>query len=164
MSNTNTEELSQGLLARYLCFSIGEEEFAIPLLDVKEVIAMPDITPVPYTPAHFLGIMNLRGHVISIIDLRNKFKIKPRENAETSVVICDFNGLQIGVVVDSVNTVLSPKPSEMAPKPEIQSQVSTEYITGIITKEKRLIIMLDVAKTLGAEDYAAANKMVRKAA
>jgi purine-binding chemotaxis protein CheW len=153
-------------LKRIICFSIGEEEYGIPLLDVKEVIALPEITPVPYTPPHFLGIMNLRGNVISIIDLRTKFKIKPKPDSETTVVICDFDNMNIGVVVDSVNTVVSPHAGEISAKPEIQSQIGTDYITAVLKRDARLIILLDVAKTLGAEDFAAMNKAskIKKAA
>jgi purine-binding chemotaxis protein CheW len=85
---------------RYLSFSLGTEEYAIPLLAVKEVIAMPEFTSVPYTPSHFLGIMNLRGQVISVMDLRKKLGIKPGSTAETAVIICDLSPLCIGVVVD----------------------------------------------------------------
>ncbi len=74
---------------RFLCFSLGNEHYAIPLLTVKEVIAPPETTPVPQTPAYFKGIMNLRGQVISVIDLRTKLGIKPLQSAENAVIICD---------------------------------------------------------------------------
>ena len=72
---------------RFLCFSLGVEEYAIPLLEVREVIAMPEYTPVPYTPPYFLGIMNLRGQVISVMDLRQKLGVTARGDAETTVII-----------------------------------------------------------------------------
>ena len=71
---------------RYLSFSLGSEDYAIPLLSVKEVIAVPEITPIPFTPSHFLGIMNLRGQVISIIDLRSKLGIKTKRERRN---VCD---------------------------------------------------------------------------
>ena len=92
---------------RYLCFSLGEETFAIPLLSVREVIAVPEITRVPQTPAHFMGIMNLRGQVISILDLRTKMGIKVQKTSETPVIICDLSPLCVGVVVDSIQAVLN---------------------------------------------------------
>jgi purine-binding chemotaxis protein CheW len=143
---------------RYLCFSLGSEEFAIPLLSVKEVIAVPDVTPVPFTPTHFLGIMNLRGQVISVLDLRQKFGIKPNNSNETAVIICDLDPLCIGVVVDSINSVLAPASADISDKPDIQSDKSTEYILGVYRKDKRLVLFLDISKTLSVEDKKATLK------
>ncbi len=137
---------------RYLCFSLGVEEYAIPLLSVKEVIALPDITPVPQTPPYFLGIMNLRGQVISIMDLRVKLTIKPLEATETAVIICDLKPNSVGVVVDSINSVINPSSDQISDKPEIQSQKSTEYIQGVYRQKDRLILLLDVSKSLSLGD------------
>ena len=145
-------------LERFLCFSLGKEEYAIPLLVVREVIAMPEFTPVPYTPTYFLGIMNLRGQVISLMDLRQKLGITPRDDAETTVVICDLNGISLGVVVDSVNSVVSPNAEEISPKPEIQSNKPTDYIKAVYRKDHRLILFLDLAKSLNLEDRQAIEK------
>jgi len=144
--------------SRFLCFSLGSEEFAIPLLSVREVIAMPEITPVPQTPPHFLGIMNLRGQVISVMDLRTKLSIKPDPKAETAIIICDLNPNSIGIVVDSINSVLNPSAKEISEKPEIQSQKNTEYIQGVFRSHDKLILLLDVAKTLGSGDLQALSK------
>lgn len=147
-------------LGRFLSFSLGSEEYAVPLLAVREVIALPEFTPVPYTPSYFLGIMNLRGQVISILDLRQKLGIKPGVDTETAVIICDLHGSSIGVVVDSVNTVLNPDTADVSDKPEIQSQRSTDYITGVYRKDKKLILFLDLSKSLSLEDHAAVRKSV----
>ena len=143
---------------RFLSFSLGAEEYAVPLLAVREVIAMPEYTPVPYTPPYFLGIMNLRGQVISVMDMRQKLGVKADKNAETTVIICDLGGVSIGVVVDSVNTVLSPNPDEVTPKPEIQSSRNTDFITGVYRRDKKLILFLDIAKSLSLEDHTAIKR------
>jgi purine-binding chemotaxis protein CheW len=143
---------------RFLSFSLGAEEYAVPLLAVREVIALPEYTPVPYTPSYFLGIMNLRGQVISIMDLRQKLGIKPGIDTETAVIICDLNGASIGVVVDSVNTVLNPDHADISEKPEIQSNRPTDYITGVYRKDKKLILFLDLSRSLSLEDHAAVRK------
>jgi purine-binding chemotaxis protein CheW len=143
---------------RFLSFSLGTEEYAVPLLAVREVIALPEYTPVPYTPSYFLGIMNLRGQVISIMDLRQKLGIKPGVDTETAVIICDLNGASIGVVVDSVNTVLNPETADLSEKPEIQSNRPTDYITGVYRKDKKLILFLDLSRSLSLEDHAAVRK------
>lgn len=140
---------------RFLSFSLGEEEYAIPLLVVKEVIAVPEITPIPFTPPHFLGIMNLRGQVISIIDFRTKLGIKPHASAETAVIICDLSPLSLGVVVDSINSVISPKASELSDKPDVQSSRNTDYITGVYRHDNELVLLVDIAKALSVEDLQA---------
>ncbi len=149
---------------RYLCFTLGKEEFAVPLLSVREVIALPEITPVPQTPPHFLGIMNLRGQVISVMDMRAKLSIKPGVAAETSVVICDIKPNPVGVVVDSINSVVKPTLDEISDKPEVQSSRNTEYIHGVFRQKDHLVLILDIAKTLNLGDQRAIAQGVAQAA
>lgn len=159
MSEENvTKARSEGVGERYLCFSLGEEEFAIPLLTVKEVIAVPEVTPIPFTPSYFLGIMNLRGQVLSIMDLRQKFKIKPAQNEETAVIICDLHGVVLGVVVDSIKTVLNAKDAEVAPPPDMQKNKALEFVKGVYRKDHRLILLMDLALALNMEDFQAISK------
>lgn len=149
---------------RFLCFNLGTEEFAIPLLAVKEVIGVPEITAVPQTPSHFLGIMNLRGSVISVMDLRQKLGVKPGANVETTVVILDLGDYNLGVVVDCVNSVLPLSPDQIGEKPVVESSKSTDYISGVFRKEERLVLLLDIAKALSVEDRSAlANKNLKSA-
>ncbi len=150
-------------VSSYIRFSLHNECFAIPLLLVKEVIAYPEITAIPNTPKHFLGIMNLRGQIISIIDLRDKLNIKNDFNPETTVIICDLNTCTIGIVVDSVDSVLSLKQSEIKDKPDIQGPISSEYITGIVNLDHRLILLIDVTKALDLKDKEIASMNTRRA-
>jgi purine-binding chemotaxis protein CheW len=139
--------------ARYLVFSLCGEEYAVPLLKVKEVIALTEITPVPYTPAHFKGIMNLRGSVISIIDLRLKFRMSKAElSQETSIIILDLSPLSLGIVVDAIDSVLAVEPGEVQPPPDVEPQTSSDYITGVTKKDKKLVLLLDIERTLSVED------------
>lgn len=114
--------------SRYLCFNLGKEEFAIPLLSIKEVIGIPEITSVPQSPSHFLGIMNLRGQVISVMDLRQKLGIKNSKTDETSVIILDLGANQLGVVVDQVNSVQLLTKEEISEKPVVDNSKVHEYI------------------------------------
>tara|TARA_Y100000817_G_C16773446_1_gene507193 strand:+ start:15 stop:545 length:531 start_codon:yes stop_codon:yes gene_type:complete len=148
---------------RYLEFSLGEEVYAMPLLKVREVIAMPETTPVPFTPDHFLGIMNLRGQVISVIDLRDKLKIKTNvkiedEESEIAVIIIDLDPIFLGVVVDSVNSVLTVETGNVNPTPQIESSRNADYITGVYRKNNNLILLLDVARVLDLEDKKAIDQ------
>lgn len=147
----------------YLEFSLGDEFYAIPLLKVREVIARPETTPVPFTPAHFLGIMNLRGQVISIIDLRDKLKIQNKKDTEeTAVIIVDLDPVYVGVIVDSVNNVLNFKVSEVNETPAIESTLNSDYIEGVYRKEDDLILLLDVANVLDVEDRKAIQSSTKK--
>ena len=157
-NDANTEE-------RYLAFSLCQEHYAIPLIHVKEVIASTETTPIPYTPPHFKGIMNLRGQVISVIDLRVKFKMSKAEyGPETSIVIMDLAPLCLGIVVDSVNSVLALKSAEIQPAPDVESSIAGNYLTGVARKDKNLILLLDVMATLNVEDLKALKKQRQDAA
>ncbi len=140
---------------RYLSFSLGNEEYAIPLLVVKEVIAIPEVTPIPFTPNYFLGLMNLRGQVISVLDLRTKLGIKPSTSAENAVIICDLDPISLGVIVDSINSVVSPDENELSGRPDTQNAKASEYITNIYRKNEKLILIINLAKALSIDDYKA---------
>lgn len=159
LSSMNKKREANSELERFLEFSLGKEDYAIPLLSVREVISVPETTPIPKAPPHFLGIMNLRGQVISVVDLRTKLKIKPLENNhEESVIIVDLNGMNLGIVVDSINKVLAFHFDEISEVPEIESQVNAEYIHGVYRKEDSLTVLLDVAKVLDLKDFGTLKK------
>jgi purine-binding chemotaxis protein CheW len=137
---------------RYLEFNLGEERFAIPLLTVKEVIAVPETTKVPFTPDYFLGVMNLRGQVLSVIDLRRRMGITARNSSETAVIITDLGFTHLGVVVDSINRVLAVEGTDFAPPPEIEKNTRTDFVTGCYKSDKNLVLFLDVNKILDREE------------
>jgi purine-binding chemotaxis protein CheW len=138
--------------SRFLIFSLCQEQYAVPLLKVKEVIALTETTPVPYSPPYFKGIMNLRGQVISVIDLRTKLKMpKGEASSETAIIILDLSPLSLGIIVDSVESVLAVAAGEIQPPPEVGG-ASTAYIRGVTRKDKKLILLLDIEKTLSVED------------
>ncbi len=142
---------------RYLGFSLGEEEYAIPLLKVREVIAQPDVTPIPQTPNYFLGVINLRGQVITVLDLRTKLGIKPLNGPEKAVIICDLNSISLGLVVDSINSVIAPTTEDIAERPDIRNQKAMDYISAVYKREKGLVLLLDITKLFSFEDQATAK-------
>lgn len=138
---------------RYLCFSLGKEKFAIPLLQVKEVIANTETTSIPQAPPYFKGIMNLRGQVISVIDLRAKLKIAhPEVNLETTIVILDIHGLSLGVIVDSVDSVMAYASDAISDPPDHDTSVKADYIVGIAREKDHLTLVLDLRKALNTDD------------
>ena len=154
LSAVENKNEKSGEISRHLEFSLGAESYAIPLLQVKEVIAVPQTTKVPNTPSHFVGIMNLRGQVISIIDLRKKMGITPSEDSsESAVIIVDFSPLYLGLVIDSVNKVLSIFESEISPAPEISSNKKTaNYISGIYRSNNGMTLLMQLEKILDVND------------
>lgn len=156
-----SQQRQVGKTERYLEFSLDSEVYAIPLLTVKEVIAYPEITSIPHTPVHFLGITNLRGQVISVVDLRKKLGLQAKIGAETVVIICDVGSLSLGVVVNSANSVLQLGPEQIQPKPEIQSSKSSDYLLGVAQKDQKMVLLLDIAKALDVNDRLAMNQAVQ---
>ncbi len=136
---------------KYLCFSLGAEQFAIPLLRVREVLAKPEVTPIPQSPPHFLGMINLRGQVVTLIDLRMRMGIKSM-NQQGTVIILDFDNFSLGMVVDSVDTVHAINSNDVAPRPTTEGSPSSEYIVGVFKKDKKLILLIDIAKVLSFTD------------
>lgn len=150
--------------SRHLCFNLGVEEYSIPLLSVKEVIGLPEITSVPQSPPYFLGIMNLRGQVISVIDLRLKLSIKPSQSDETSVVILDLGELHLGIVVDKVNSVHMLSADKISEKPLLETKNNYDYILGVFRKEEKIVMMLDPYKSLSLDDKKILSQQTNKKA
>lgn len=143
---------------RMLRFSLGTEMYAIPLLMVKEVIALPETTPIPHAPPYFLGIINLRGQVISVIDLRVKIGMKKGDRTgETAVIIVDLQDCFIGVVVDSVNAVFAPAANELSPPPDLEFRGASDAITGVVRQGSGLTLVLDISHVLDARDHTVAR-------
>lgn len=165
MNNQNdySKKVNSTEMNRFIEFSLGSEDYAIPLLMVREVISVPETTPIPKSPTHFLGIMNLRGQVISVVDLRKKMKVEPSKNIEEAVIIVDIGGMNIGVVVDSINKVLAFSADDVSDVPEVEQQVNANYIIGVYKKEKTLTVLLDIAKVLDLKDVDAISQIKQSA-
>jgi len=145
---------------KYLTFSLAEEEYGIGILKIKEIIGMMPITTVPQTPAFVKGVINLRGKVIPVIDLRMRFSMEEIDYTErTCIVVVEIgegaDTVQIGIVVDAVSEVLNIKSDEIADTPIFGSKLDTDYILGMAKMEGGVKILLDINKVLNAEDIAA---------
>lgn len=150
MDSANTE-----LGGRFICFTLGNEKFAIPLLQVKEVIGNIEITPVPQSPDYYEGIMNLRGEVIPVIDLRTKLRLKKNATKERTIIILDFDSHShcLGVVVDSIEAVNSYDTKDISAADDSVLFIRSEYILGVAKEEKGLTMILDLRAILYAADY-----------
>lgn len=128
---------------RFLEFHLGEESYAVELLKVKEVITPPETTPIPKTPSYVCGLMNLRGLVLTVIDLRKKLGIIPgKDTSQNGVIIFDLGERLVGVMVDSIQKVLTVQDSEIKPLPDEEAGLSV-YFRGILQQGDKLSMWLD---------------------
>jgi purine-binding chemotaxis protein CheW len=142
---------------KYLTFSLANEEYGIGILKIKEIIGMMPITIVPQTPEFVKGVINLRGKVIPVLDLRRRFGMEPMVYTErTCIIVVEFAGtagnVMIGVVVDSVSEVLSIKGDVIEETPTFGTKLNTDYILGMAKIGKGVKILLDIDRVLGAEE------------
>lgn len=140
-------------LYQLVTFSIGSEEFGVDILKVVEIIRIMDITKVPRAPAFVEGVINLRGLVIPIIDLRRRFGLSVKAmDQETRIIVIEINGMTVGFVVDSVSEVLRIPASTVEPPPPVVAGLDSDYISGVGKLEDKLLILLDLDKLLSADD------------
>lgn len=155
-SQQKTESLT-GKEGKYLTFSLSNEEYGIGILKIKEIIGMMPITSVPRTPKFVRGVINLRGKVIPVIDLRIRFCMEEKAyNDRTCIVVVEIesHGIEmvIGIVVDSVSEVLNIKSEEIEETPEFGTSLNTDYILGMATMEGGVKILLDIDAVLSSEE------------
>ncbi|HAR63006.1 MAG TPA: chemotaxis protein CheW [Candidatus Margulisbacteria bacterium] len=134
---------------RYLTFHIADEDFGIDILYVKEIVGMQKITEVPDMPAFIKGVINLRGQVIPLIDVRLRFEIELREYDErTCVIVVDINSMLVGLVVDMVSEVTEIPEESISPPPQLAYSTSHQYIKGMGKIGEEVKIILDIQKLL----------------
>jgi purine-binding chemotaxis protein CheW len=137
-------------ILQLVTFRLGNEEYAVDILKVQEINRMKEITRVPNTPLYVEGVINLRGKVIPVINLRSKFSLAERDNdTQSRIMIMDIQGITMGLVVDAVSEVLRIPGNIVEPTPPMASNISTEFIKGIAKLEDRLIILLDMDMLVG---------------
>jgi len=137
---------------KYLTFELGEEEYGLEILTVKEIIGLIKITPVPKVPEHVKGIINLRGKVIPVINLRLKFEMPDIEPTEEScIIVINIEEEMIGILIDRVKDVLDIKQENIEPPPDFGANVSTEYILGMCKAEDNVKILLDIRRVIGGD-------------
>jgi purine-binding chemotaxis protein CheW len=149
-----------GELRQFISFSVGDEEYGLELLRVKEVIRVREITWLPKAPSFVKGIINLRGDVIPIIDLRDKFGLETREQtAQTRVIVVEVEGRLMGMVVDSASQVVRIPADQIDAPPPVLGGLSQEFITGVGKLEDKLVILLNVDTILTVDEKAALSSL-----
>lgn len=138
-----------GRAGKYLAFHLGREEFGIPVLSVREILGMQDITAVPHTPPYLRGVFNLRGKVIPAVDLRAKFGMPQVEYTQrTSIIVVRVDELLTGIIVDGVSEVLTLNASDIEDTPEFGAGVTAPYLLGMAKTKGKVRMLLDIQQVL----------------
>jgi len=138
-------------LNSYLTFKLGSETFAANVANVLHILGIPEITKMPNSPKYVLGVMNLRGQVLPVIDPHLRFKIEPQERSkDTCIIVLEIQNndeyFQIGCLVDSVHAVMEIGEDQILPPPELGAQYNSKYIDGVIQQENKFILILNVTQ------------------
>jgi purine-binding chemotaxis protein CheW len=148
---------------KYLTFTLAEEEYGIGILKIKEIIGMMAITTVPQTPKFVKGVINLRGKVIPVIDLRLRFGMESMDYTErTCIIVVEIDGtastVQIGIVVDAVSEVLNITGKDIEDTPTFGAKLNTNYILGMAKMEGGVKILLDIDRVLNGNEISVLEK------
>ncbi len=148
------------LISQFLTFTLGQEEYGVDILRVQEIRGWHQVTRVPNAPAHMLGVLNLRGTIVPIIDMRMRFHLAKVEYNPITVIIVlsvhSANGEHVfGIVVDSVSDVLDVKGSDVKAKPDFGAAVNTDFINGLATVQDHMVMLLDIDKLMNADEVTA---------
>ncbi|MBD3222065.1 chemotaxis protein CheW [bacterium] len=163
---TDTATATLARAGKYLSFVLGREEYGLEILKVQEIIGIMDVTRVPRTPPFVRGVINLRGRVIPVVDLRGKFNMPPTEDTQKTCIIVvqvtqgDLT-VTMGVIVDEVSEVLSFQQEQIEPAPSFGGGMDeSEYITGMGKLGKKVVILLDVDRVLKGDELEAMAKAI----
>ena len=144
-----------GQAQEYLTFSLGSEEYGVNILKVQEIRGYEKPTAIANAPAYIKGVVNLRGTIVPILDMRIKFGLgEPTYDQFTVVIILNVGGRVVGVVVDGVSDVIGLVADQVRPAPEFSSTFDTQYITGVGTVDERMLILVDMEKLVCSSDMA----------
>jgi len=141
-------------LLQWVTFHLDAETYGINVLQVQEVLRMTEIAPVPGAPDYILGIINLRGNVVTVIDARCRFGLASRESDDsTRVIIIETDNVIVGILVDSVGEVVNLRASEIEAAPNVGNEESSKYIQGVYCKGEDMLILVDLNKLLNQEEW-----------
>ena len=165
MSTTATIAAGKG--GKYLTFALGREEYGLEILKVREIIGYMDVTSVPGTPAHVKGVINLRGQVISVMDLRSKFRMAEAPRTEqTCIVVVDINRdgrrLNVGIIVDRVSEVLSIASEAIEEPPSFGQAIDAGFILGMGKIGHSVKILLDIDRVMSTDQMAAVEAISKE--
>lgn len=154
MSEARTDEAASAAPKKeFLSFKLGQEEYCLDILSVQEIRGYDTVTAIANTPDFIKGVINLRGNIVPIVDLRIKFHLsEARYDATTIVIILNLNKKMIGIVVDSVSDVIALPVDSIREAPRFGSAINTEFISGMATMDERMLIVVDIQRLMSSDD------------
>ena len=157
--NPASDNSSSEPVQEFLTFTLGSEEYAIDILRVQEIRGYDQVTAIANSPAFIKGVINLRGAIVPIVDLRIKFNL-PSVTYDPFTVVIILNVLNriVGIVVDSVSDVLALMPNEIKPAPEFGGSFDTQYLMGLATVEERMLILVNIEQLMSSQEMALLNE------
>jgi purine-binding chemotaxis protein CheW len=157
MTTAMTEQTaSEAQIRQVLTFVLGSQTYGVDILRVQEIRGFSAVTRIPQAPAHVLGVLNLRGSIVPIVDLRMRLSLERAEFTPVTVIIvlsvlAGSNRRDFGVVVDGVSDVVDVNETEMRAAPELGSRGATSYIRGLVTLQERMVVLLDIDRLIGTD-------------
>jgi len=149
------EQVTDVPVGEYLTFVLGDEEYGIEILKVQEIRGYDAVTKIANTPEFIKGVINLRGTIVPIVDLRVRFNLSTADyNQFTVVIILNLNGRTVGIVVDGVSDVMTLLASQIRPVPDLVASIDTEYLLGLGTVEDRMLILVNIESLMTSQDMA----------
>ena len=156
--STTAEEAATGKVIQFVTFILKDETYGINVMQVQEVLRVTEIAPVPGAPNYVLGIINLRGNVVTVIDTRGRFGLPSTEVDDSSrIIVIESEKQVVGILVDAVSEVVELRSNEIEVVPNVGNDESSRYIQGIATREDSLLILVDLNKLLTNEEWAEIN-------
>jgi purine-binding chemotaxis protein CheW len=151
----NDIETAEETMGRWVTFRLDQETYGINVMQVQEVLRISEIAPVPGAPDYVLGIVNLRGNVVTVIDTRKRFGVAPGEidNDLARIIIIESGNQVVGILVDSVSEVVELKASEIDTAPNVGNDDSSKYILGVSSMNEKLLILVDLDRLLSSEEW-----------
>jgi purine-binding chemotaxis protein CheW len=151
-------------ITQFLTFGLGDDIFAIDVIKAKEVLDFTEVTQVPQTPDYMLGVINLRGSVVPVIDMRRKFNMEIADRTRNSCIVVvevdvDGDPVTVGALADSVHEVIDLDPSQVEPPPRIGTRLNTAFIKGMGNIDDRFVIILDIDKVFSIDDLVMAKTL-----
>lgn len=151
---------SDDSVLQYVTFLLEDETYGINVMQVQEVLRYSEIAPVPGAPSYVLGIINLRGNVVTVIDTRQRFGLMPADITDnTRVVIIEVDKQVIGILVDAVSEVVYLNQSEIEKAPNVGTDESTKFIQGVCHKDDRLLILVELDKMMSEDEWSDISMM-----
>lgn len=159
MTNSSKKQV-ESAAGEYLTFVLGGEEYGIEILKVQEIRGYDTVTKIANTPSFIKGVINLRGRIVPIVDLRIKFNLENKQYDEfTVVIILNLRGRVVGIVVDGVSDVMDLPAEHIREVPDLVSNIDTQYILGLGSVEERMLILIDIEKLMNSQEMDLINSV-----